>query len=69
MHKGQGAKYAISKLIYGLSVCTDGNHSLKLVAYRLVHTEERYINLHLSFTNVPFKFEYQDIFFYFAFRF
>ena len=61
----QGAKCAISKLIYGLSVCTDDNHSLKLVAYRLVHTDEPYINLHLSFTNVPIKFEYQDIFFFF----
>ena len=34
--------------MYGLSVCTDDNHSLKLVAYRLVHTDELYINLHLS---------------------
>ena len=40
----QGAKCAISKLMYGLSVCTDDNHSLKLVAYRLVHTDEPYIN-------------------------
>ena len=56
--------------MYGLCVCTDDNHSLKLVAYRLVHTDEPYINLHLSFTNVPIKFEYQDNFFlYFAFRF
>ena len=44
MHKVQGAKCAISKLIYGLSGCTDDNHSLKLVAYRLVHTDEQYIN-------------------------
>ena len=43
----QGAICAISKLIYGLSVCTDDNHSLKLVAYRLVHTDEPYINLYL----------------------
>ena len=34
--------------MYGLSVCTDDNHSLKLVAYRLVHTDEPYINLHLN---------------------
>ena len=47
MLKVQGAKCAISKLMYGLSVCTDDNHSLKLVAYRLVHTDEPYINLHL----------------------
>ena len=65
----QGAKCAISKLMYGLSVCTDYNQSLKLVAYRLVHTDEPYINLHLSFTNVPIKFEYQDIFFLFCFSF
>ena len=46
----QGAKYAISKLMYGLSVCTDDNRSLKLVAYRPVHTDEPYIkfNLHLE---------------------
>ena len=43
----QGAKCAISKLMYGSSVCRDDNHSLKLVAYRLVHTDEPYINLHL----------------------
>ena len=43
----QGAKCAISKLMYGLSVCTDDNHSLKLVAYRLAHTDKPYINLHL----------------------
>ena len=45
----QGAKCAISKLIYGSSVslCTDDNQSLKLVAYRLVHTDEPYINLHV----------------------
>ena len=47
MHKVQGAKCAISKLMYGLSVCTDDNHSLKLVAFRLVHTDEPYINLHI----------------------
>ena len=41
----QGAKYAISKLMYGLSVCADDNHSPKLLAYRLVHTDEPYINL------------------------
>ena len=39
----QGAKCAISKLMYGLSVCMDYNQSLKLVAYRLVHTDEPYI--------------------------
>ena len=44
----QGAKCAISKLMNGLSVCTDDNHSLKLVAYRLVHTDEPYINLHIN---------------------
>ena len=60
---------AISKLMYGLSVCMDDNHSLKLVAYRLIHTDEPYINLHLSFTNVPIKFEYQDIFFFYLFFF
>ena len=47
MHKVQGAKSAISKLMYGLSGCTDDNHSLKLVAYHLVHTDKPYINLHL----------------------
>ena len=49
MHKVQGAKCAISKLMYGPSVCTDDNDSLKLVAYRLVHAEEPYINLHLTY--------------------
>ena len=29
MYKVQGAKCAISKLMYGLSECTDDNHSLK----------------------------------------
>ena len=50
MHKVQSAKCAIRKLMYGLSVCTDDNHSLQLMAYRLVHTDEPYItsNLHLS---------------------
>ena len=43
----QVAKCAISKLIYGSSVCTDDNLSLKLVAYRLVHTDKPYINLHI----------------------
>ena len=43
----QGAKCAISKLMYDLSVCTDDNHLLKLVAFRLVHTDEPYINLHV----------------------
>ena len=37
--------------MYGSSVCTDDNHSLKLVAYRIVHTDEPYINLHLSNDN------------------
>ena len=46
-HKVQGAKCAISKLMYDLSVCTEDNHSLKLVAYRLVHTDKPYINLHM----------------------
>ena len=31
------AKCAISNLVYDSSVCTDDNHSLKLVAYRPVH--------------------------------
>ena len=44
MHKVQGAKCAISKLRYGLSVCTVDNHSLKLVVYRLVHTDEPHIS-------------------------
>ena len=47
MHKVQRAKCAISKLMYGVSVCTDDNRSLKLVAHRLVHTDEPYINLTL----------------------
>ena len=47
MHKVQGAKCAISKLMYGLSRCTDDNHSLKLLAYHLVHMNKPYINLHL----------------------
>ena len=33
--------------MYGFSMCTDDNHSLKLVAYRLVHTDKPYINLHI----------------------
>ena len=45
MHKVQGANHC--KLMYGSCVCTDDNHSLKLVAYRLVHTDKPYINLHL----------------------
>ena len=47
MRRVKGAKCAISKLMYGLSVCTDDNRSVKLVAYRLVHTDEPYSNLHL----------------------
>ena len=43
----QDAKCAISKLIYGSSLVYDDNHSLKLVAYRLIHTDEPYINLHI----------------------
>ena len=43
----QGAKCAIGKLTFGLSGCTDDNHSLKLVAYHLVHTDKPYNNLHL----------------------
>ena len=47
MHKVQGAYCSISKLMYGSCVCTDDNHSLNLiVAYRFVHTDEPYINLH-----------------------
>ena len=45
----QGAKCAISKLMYGLSVCTDDSHSLKVLAYRLVHTDEPYINVTNSY--------------------
>ena len=48
-NKVLGAKCAISKLMYGLSVCTDDNHSLKLVAYRLLHTDELHL---LNFTNI-----------------
>ena len=40
----QGAKCAISKLMYALSMCTDDNHLLKLVANRLVHADKPYIN-------------------------
>ena len=47
MHKVQGTKCAISKLMYGLSGCTDDNHSLKSVAYHLLHTDKPYINLNL----------------------
>ena len=39
---------AISNIVYGMSVCTDDNHSLKLVAYRPVHTDEPYIKLHFE---------------------
>ena len=46
MHMVQDAKCAISKLKYGSSMCMDNKHSLKLVAHRLVHTDEPYINLH-----------------------
>ena len=45
MHKVQGAKCAISKLMYGLSRCTDDKHWLKLLAYCLIHTDEPYINI------------------------
>ena len=31
----------------GSSVCTDDNQSLKLVAYRHIHTEEPYTRLHI----------------------
>ena len=51
----QGTKCAISKLIYGLSVCTDNYHPLKFVAYRLVHTDEPYINLHKSHKYLLFQ--------------
>ena len=44
MHKVQGAKCAISKLMYGLALCMDYNHSPKHLAYRLVHTDQPYIN-------------------------
>ena len=49
----EGAKCTISKLMYGLFVCTDVNQTLKLMAYRLVHTDEPYINLHLNKTTYP----------------
>ena len=29
-------------------MCTHDNHSLKLVAYRLEHTDKQYINLHIE---------------------
>ena len=41
MHKVQGAKCAIGYQAYVWSVLTDDNYSLKLVAYRSVHTDER----------------------------
>ena len=46
MQKVQDAKCAINNLVYGLSVCTDDKHSLKLVAYGLVYTDKPYINLY-----------------------
>ena len=61
MHKVQGARFAICKLMYGLSVCTDDNHSLKLVAYRLVHTEEPYIYLHKQSRKSKISFRYIQI--------
>ena len=39
-------------LVYGLSVCADNKHSLKLVAYRPVHMDEPYTKLHYSQTCV-----------------
>ena len=42
MHKAQGAKCAISNIVYGSSVCTNDNHSIKLVAYRPAHTDDPY---------------------------
>ena len=46
----QGAKCAISKLMYGSSVCIDNNHSKKLVAFCLVHTDGPNINLYKDIT-------------------
>ena len=40
MHKVHGAKCAIGYQAYGWSVFTDDNYSLKVVAYRSVHTDE-----------------------------
>ena len=51
MHKAQGANCAISNLVYGSSVCTNDNHSLKLVAFRLVHTNEPYTTKLHIFSN------------------
>ena len=33
--------------LYGSSMCTDDNHSLKLVDFSPVHTDEPYTKLHL----------------------
>ena len=46
-----GTKCAISKLMYGLSVCTDDNHSLKLVA---LISSRPHISLHF---NILLKFK------------
>ena len=56
----QGAKCAINKLMYGLSVCTEDNHSLNLVAYHLVHMDEPYINLHVHY--IAWKFAIYKMF-------
>ena len=50
MHKVQGSKCEISMLMNGLSMCTNDNHSLMLVVYRLVHTDDSFINLHVMYT-------------------
>ena len=36
----------------GSSVCTGDNHSLKLVAFRPVHTDEQYTRLHIYRINL-----------------
>ena len=40
-----GAKCAVSNLVFVRVPCSDVNHSLVLVAYRLVHTDEPYTEL------------------------
>ena len=54
MHRVQGAKCAISKLVYGSSVCMDDNHSLKLVAYRPDLTDVPYTKLHIICSHLIF---------------
>ena len=56
IHKMQGAKCAISYLVYGWSVCTNDNHSLNLMAHRPVHTDEPYTKLHIHVLKDPWTF-------------